>query len=75
MQVEVFKMITYTPLWETMRYKGISQYKLIKEFNFSAGQLSRLRKNAYVSTHTIETLCKILDCDVSDIMCYEKDSV
>ncbi len=68
-------MITYTPLWETMRYKGISQYKLIKEFNFSAGQLSRLRKNAYVSTHTIETLCKILDCDVSDIMCYEKDSV
>ncbi len=68
-------MITYTPLWETMRDKGISQYKLIKEFNFSAGQLSRLRKNAYVSTHTIETLCKILDCDVSDIMCYEKDSV
>lgn len=68
-------MITYTPLWETMRDKGISQYKMIKEFNFSAGQLSRLRKNAYVSTHTIETLCKILDCDVSDIMCYEKDSV
>ena len=68
-------MITYTPLWETMRDKGISQYKLIKDFNFSAGQLSRLRKNAYVSTHTIETLCKILDCDVSDIMCYEKDSV
>ena len=68
-------MITYTPLWETVRDKGISQYKLIKEFNFSAGQLSRLRKNAYVSTHTIETLCKILDCDVSDIMCYEKDSV
>ena len=68
-------MITYTPLWETMRDKGISQYKLIKEFNFSAGKLSRLRKNAYVSTHTIETLCKIIDCDVSDIMCYEKDYV
>ena len=68
-------MITYTPLWETMKDKGVSQYKLIKEFNFSAGQLSRLRKNAYVSTHTIETLCKILDCDVSDIMCYEKDSI
>lgn len=68
-------MITYTPLWETMKDKGISQYKLIKEFNFSAGQLSRLRKNAYISTHTIEALCKILDCDVSDIMCYEKDSI
>ncbi len=68
-------MITYTPLWETMKDRGVSQYKLIKEFNFSAGQLSRLRKNAYVSTHTVEVLCKILDCDVSDIMRYEKDSI
>ena len=39
-------MITYTPLWETMKVKGISQYKLIKDFNVSAGQLSRLRANA-----------------------------
>ena len=65
-------MITYTPLWETMKVKGISQYKLIKDFNVSAGQLSRLRANAYVNTHTIEMLCVILDCDVQDIMRYEK---
>ncbi|HJB01228.1 MAG TPA: helix-turn-helix transcriptional regulator [Candidatus Mediterraneibacter merdavium] len=38
----------------------------------SAGQLSRLRAGAYISTHTVDILCEILDCNVQDIMCYEK---
>lgn len=67
-------MISYSKLWETMDKKGISQYKLIKEYNFSAGQLSRLRANAYTSTHTIDVLCRILDCSVEDIMSYVPDS-
>ncbi len=68
-------MITYEPLWNTMKKKGITQYKLIKEYNFSAGQLSRLRANAYVTTHTIEILCQILDCQVQDIMQFQKASL
>jgi putative transcriptional regulator len=65
-------MISYKPLWETMEKKNISQYQLIKEYGFSSGQLSRLRKNNYVSTHTIEVLCDILDCKVEDIMVYRR---
>lgn len=65
-------MISYKPLWETMEKKNISQYQLIKEYGFSPGQLSRLRKNNYVSTHTIEVLCDILDCKVEDIMVYRR---
>lgn len=66
-------MITYAPLWETMQKRNISQYKLIKEHKVSAGQLSRLRANNYVSTHTIDVLCDILECEVQDIMQYQKD--
>lgn len=66
-------MISYEPLWKTLYEKKISQYKLIKEHGFSAGQLSRLRANQYVSTHTVDVLCKILDCQVEDIMIYTKD--
>ena len=55
-----------------MEKKNISQYQLIKEYGFSSGQLSRLRKNNYVSTHTIEVLCDILDCKVEDIMVYRR---
>lgn len=65
-------MISYKPLWDTMKEKGISQYKLIKDYKVSAGQLSRLRAGAYISTHTVDILCEILDCNVQDIMCYEK---
>ena len=59
-------MISYNRLWETM--EKISQYRLIKEFGLSSGQMSRLKKNTYVSTHTLETLCRILDCRIEDVM-------
>ncbi len=66
-------MIVYNRLWETMKSRNISQYKLIKEFRISAGQLSRLRANSPVSSHTIDMLCKILDCAVEDIMTFVPD--
>ena len=53
-------MISFEPLWETMKKKGISQYKLIKEYKISTGQLDRLRKNGNVSTYTLDQLCRIL---------------
>lgn len=60
-------MITFEPLWRTMKSRGISQYKLIKEYRISTGQLDRLRKNGNVSTYTLDQLCKILDCTLADI--------
>lgn len=65
-------MISYEKLWSTMKEKGITQYSLIKNYHVSAGQLSRLRNNSYVSTHTIDLLCDILDCNVEDIMSHIK---
>ena len=61
-------MISYNRLWETMEKRKISQYRLIKEFGLSSGQMSRLKKNTYVLTHTLETLCRILDCRIEDVM-------
>ena len=61
-------MVSYDRLWETMEKRKISQYRLIKEFGLSSGQMSRLKKNTYVSTHTLETLCRILDCRIVDVM-------
>ncbi len=66
-------MISYNNLWKVMKEKGISQYTLIKDYHISAGQLTRLRRNESVSTHTIEMFCRILDCQVGDIMEYIPD--
>lgn len=67
-------MIMYNKLWETMKKKGVSQYTLIKRYNISPAQITRLKRNESVSTNTINTFCEILDCSVSDIMEYVKNS-
>ncbi len=66
-------MILYNQLWETMKRRGITQYRLIKYYGISAGQINRLKKNSYVSTHTIDVLCTILNCSVEDIMEFRMD--
>lgn len=69
----VLNMITYERLWKTMKTKGITQYALIKQYHISPAQITRLKRNESVSTHTIDTFCKILDCNVEDIMEYTND--
>lgn len=63
-------MISYEKLWAVMKERGISQYALIKKYGVSPGQLTRMKRNESVSTHTIEMFCRILGCDVGDIMTY-----
>ena len=66
-------MIIYNKLWQTMKEKNVSQYRLIKDYGFSTGQLDRLRKNESVSTNTLSQLCEILGCQLSDIAEYTPD--
>ncbi|MDD6239193.1 MAG: helix-turn-helix transcriptional regulator [Oscillospiraceae bacterium] len=66
-------MISYDNLWNVMKEKGISQYALIKRYHISPGQITRLKRNESVSTHTIDVFCKILNCEVADIMKYIPD--
>ena len=66
-------MVVYDRLWKTMKARQISQYKLIKDYGYSPGQLDRLRKNQSVSVYTLDTLCRILDCKLEDIAEYRPD--
>ncbi len=66
-------MISYEKLWLVMKEKGVTQYSLIKKYGVSPGQITRLKRNESVSTHTIEMFCKILNCNVGDIMDYIPD--
>lgn len=67
-------MIIYDKLWETMKKKGVSQYALINKYHISPGQITRLKRNESVSTHTIGMFCRILECSVSDVMEYVEDA-
>ena len=66
-------MIRYDRLWATMREKGVTQYALIHTHGVSPAQITRLKRNESVSTHTIAVFCRILSCRVEDIMDYIPD--
>ncbi len=66
-------MIVFNRLWETMREKGITQYKLINQYGISPAQITRLKKNANINTHTLDMLCEILDCNIEDISEYKNN--
>lgn len=66
-------MITYDRLWETMKEKGVTKYFLTAKCGLSPSLITRLKRNQSVRMDTINTLCKILDCRVEDIVEYIKD--
>ena len=53
-------MLVYDPLWETLRKKGISQYKLLNEYGFSHGTLNSLMEMLGIT-------------DINDVLCYVPD--
>lgn len=66
-------MISYDPLWETMKRKGITTYALIKNYSFSRRTLDSLKHNRNISTATLNDLCNILSCNVEDVLRYIPD--
>lgn len=69
----MISIISYAPLWETMKKKGISTYTLIKHYSFSKGTLDSLKQNRNISTSTLNDLCTILNCEVEEILKYIPD--
>lgn len=67
-------MISYEPLWETMKRKKMTTYKLIKVHGFSRGMLDKLKHNRNVNVETVCKLCEILDCRIQDIVEYKKEA-
>lgn len=63
-------MISYCPLWETMRRKNVTTYKLINEYHFSKGTLDSLKHDQNISTATLDDICKVLDCRVEEVLVY-----
>ena len=66
-------MITYEPFYRTLLKKGITEYNLIFKSGISPGTLQRMRHGGNITLKTVDTLCFILDCEIADILQYEKD--
>lgn len=66
-------MISYAPLWRTMEQKGATTYTLQVKGQISSSTVRRLKRDESVSTNTLDALCKVLQCDIVDIISYIPD--
>ncbi len=60
-------MIVYDPLWETLKKKGLSTYTLRVKFGISGSTVQRLKRNMSVSTNTLDDLCRLIGCELSEV--------
>ena len=65
-------MISYEPFFRTLREKGISSYKLAK-MGFPMSNYHAIRRGKHISTQTLDALCNILNCEVSDIIEFQRE--
>lgn len=64
-------MFTYRKFWEKCEEQGISKTKLIRHYKVGHDTIERLKTDRSVSMQTIQRLCNILNCELSDIAeCY-----
>ena len=63
-------MISYAPLWSTMEKKHATTYTLQVKGKISSSTIRRLKAGESVSTNTLNALCRILRCDLPDIVEY-----
>lgn len=62
-------MFDYSPLWETMQNRGVSQYQLLKA-GIDNKTLDSLKKNKNITMVTLEKLCRIIDCSPNDVVSF-----
>lgn len=65
-------MISYTPLWKTLAEKGIKKTVLRDMIGVSNGTLARMGKNQYIEMRHIDTICQVLNCEISDVIRIER---
>ncbi|MGN0424129.1 MAG: helix-turn-helix domain-containing protein [Acetatifactor sp.] len=65
-------MISYRPFYNTLFQKNMTEYELIFKHGISANTLHRMKKGEAITTKTLDTLCFVLDCSVTDILEYVK---
>ena len=66
-------MITYEPFFNTLKRKETSTYRLINNYGFSKGTLDSLKQNKNITMETLNYICNLLECEISDVIRYTKD--
>ena len=67
-------LISYAPLWETMKKKQVTTYALIYKHNFSPYTITNLKRGKSITLYTLEKLCKVLECQAESVVEFLPDA-
>ena len=60
--------VSYKKLMHLLIEKELTTAQLQQQANISANIIAKFKRNEYVSLETLEKVCKVLDCNLSDIL-------
>lgn len=63
-------LFDYSPLWETMKRRNVTQYQLLKG-GIDNKTLDSLKKGKNITVLTMERLCRIIGCTPNDIVRFQ----
>lgn len=66
-------MIKYDKLFNILKERGHSSNYWLRQNGLHSATVSKLRKNERINTDTINTICRLLDCQPADILEYVPD--
>ena len=66
-------MLSYEPLWKTMKEKNISTYTLIFKHEIPSKTIYNIKHNKSITMYTLERICKILNCTPNDVVEFIND--
>lgn len=61
-------IIDYSPLWETMREKKVTQYKILRDGVLDNKTLDAIKKGNNLTLLTLERICNYLECTPNDVV-------
>lgn len=61
-------MLSYKKLWKLLIDKGMTKTEMRLKADISTTTLAKMGKNETVSMDVLIRICKVLKCDISDIM-------
>ena len=61
-------VVSYEPLWKTMKDRKVTTYTLIYKLGFSPNTINNLKHNKSITIYTLEKLCSALQCTPNDVL-------
>ena len=60
--------VSYKKLWKLLIDKDMKKKDLRQATGISTTSLAKLGKNEHINTEILVKICKVLECDIGDIM-------